>query len=56
MLWSLVPTWVCTDVDAGADHVLANYDVLVTRVFNFGIAKFSATTEITEFREIQPKF
>ena len=56
MLWSLVLTWVCIDVDAGADHVLAHYDVLVTRVFNFSIAKFPATTEITEFREIRPKF
>ena len=28
----------------------------VTKVFNFGIAKISATTEITEFREISPKF
>ena len=27
-----------------------------TKVFNFGIAKISATTEITEFREIRPKF
>ena len=26
------------------------------KVFNFGIAKISATTEITEFREIRPKF
>jgi len=27
-----------------------------TKVFNFGIAKISATTEITEFCEIRPKF
>jgi len=30
--------------------------VLGGKVFNFGITKISATTEITEFREIQPKF
>jgi len=30
--------------------------VLNSKVFNFGIAKISATTEIIEFREIRPKF
>jgi len=32
-------------------------DISTTRkVFNFVIVKISATTEITEFREIRPKF
>jgi len=30
--------------------------VIIPGGFNFGITKISATTEITEFREIRPKF
>jgi hypothetical protein len=36
------------------NNILAGY--VVTKDFNFVIAKISVTTEITEFREIRPKF
>ena len=33
-----------------------SYSAIQAKVFNFGIVKISATTEITEFRKIRPKF
>jgi hypothetical protein len=35
---------------------MKGYKQVATKDFNFVIAKISVTTEITEFREIQPKF
>ena len=43
MLWSLVLAWVCTGIDAGAHHVQAHYDVLVTMV--------GGLTRVTTLRE-----
>jgi len=45
----------------GADAKYENVDKVITierwmKVFNFGIAKILATTEITKFHEIQLKF
>ena len=50
---------VTIDIDAMDDRrtkVLDSTEILRTKVFNFVIAKISATTEITEFREIRLKF
>jgi len=37
-------------------HLPFFMEVIATKVFNFGIAKISVTTEITEIREIRLKF